>query len=47
MAKLYKDKFGNDALSAAKKNGYTIPTIEEFQFYQKSLKDFNEPDDNI
>lgn len=35
MAKLYKDKFGNDALSAAKKNGYTIPTIEEFQFYQK------------
>lgn len=34
MAKLYKDKFGENALKIAEKNGYHIPTIEEFQTYQ-------------
>lgn len=34
MAKLYKDKFGENALKVAEKNGYYIPTIEEFQTYQ-------------
>lgn len=35
MAKLYKDKFGENALKVAQKNGYYIPTIEEFETYQK------------
>ncbi len=34
MAKLYKDKYGENALSVAEKNGYHIPTKEEFKIYQ-------------
>jgi hypothetical protein len=34
MAKLYKEKFGDNALAVAKKNGYHIPTLEEFQNYR-------------
>lgn len=36
MAKLYKEKFGDDALAIAKKNGYKIPSLEEFQTYRSS-----------
>lgn len=42
MAKLYKDKFGDKALEVAKKNGYSIPTIEDFEFYQQSFRDMDE-----
>ena len=34
MAKLYKDKFGDQALKVAKDNGYYIPSIEEFREFQ-------------
>lgn len=34
MTKLYYDKFGDKAYEVAKKNGYYIPTLEEFQRYQ-------------
>lgn len=40
MAKLYKQKFGDNALSVAKKNGYYIPSIEEFQIYQSRPQEF-------
>lgn len=42
MAKLYKDKFGNDALKVAEKNGYYIPTIEEFKIFQQRPGEFRE-----
>jgi len=42
MAKLYKDKFGDNALDIARKNGYRIPTKEEFQIYQMPLSQFDE-----
>lgn len=35
MAKLYKDKYGEKALQMAEKDGYRIPTYEEFEQYQK------------
>lgn len=42
MAKLYKEKFGDNALQVAKKNGYSIPTIEDFKIYQKIPREFRE-----
>jgi hypothetical protein len=42
MAKLYKDKFGDDAKNIIKKNGYYIPTLEEFQIYQERPQEFRE-----
>jgi hypothetical protein len=42
MAKLYKEKFGNNALDVAKKNGYTIPTIEEYKIIQQRPQEFRE-----
>lgn len=42
MAKLYKDKFGDNALDVAEKNGYYIPTIDEFRSYQERPQDFRE-----
>lgn len=33
MAKLYTEKFGDNTMDVAKKNGYYIPTIEEFKRY--------------
>lgn len=42
MAKLYHDKFGEKALDVAKKNGYTIPTLEEFRIYQVRPQEFRE-----
>lgn len=42
MAKQYVDKFGDNALDVAKKNGYTIPTKEEFAAYQKSPREYRE-----
>lgn len=42
MAKLYAEKFGDNALAVAKKNGYTIPTIEDFQTYQQRPQEFRE-----
>ena len=42
MAKLYKDKFGDTALKVAQKNGYTIPTIEDFASYEKRPQEFRE-----
>lgn len=37
MAKLYKDKFGENAIKVAEKNGYRIPSVEEFEYYQNPL----------
>lgn len=42
MAKLYKDKFGENALQVAKKNGYYIPTIEEFRAFRLRPPEFRE-----
>jgi hypothetical protein len=42
MAKLYKDKFGNDALKVAEKNGYYIPSIEEFSTFRATPQEFRE-----
>lgn len=42
MAKLYKDKFGDEALKVAQKNGYYIPTLEEFQIFQQRPQEFRE-----
>ena len=42
MAKLYKDKFGDKALEVAEKNGYYIPTVEEFKSYQQRPQEFRE-----
>lgn len=42
MAKLYKDKFGDNALDVAKKNGYYIPTLEEFKTFQARPQEFRE-----
>lgn len=42
MAKVYKDKFGKDALAVAKKNGYKIPTLEEFKIYRSEPSQFYE-----
>ncbi len=42
MAKLYKDKFKENALDVAEKNGYYIPTIEEFQMIRAQPSEFRE-----
>jgi hypothetical protein len=42
MAKLYKNKFGDEAIKVAKKNGYYIPTIEEYQTFRASPQEFRE-----
>lgn len=42
MAKLYKDKFGENAQDVAKKNGYYIPTLEEFKSFQARPEEFRE-----
>ncbi len=42
MAKIYKDKYGENALSVAEKNGYYIPTLEEFKSYQQRPREFRE-----
>lgn len=42
MAKLYKDKFKENALNVAEKNGYYIPTIEEFQMIRAQPSEFRE-----
>lgn len=42
MAKLYKNKFGDHALSVAKKNGYYIPSVEEFAVFQQRPQEFRE-----
>lgn len=42
MAKLYKDKFGDNALKMAEKNGYYIPTLEEFRIFQQRPQEFRE-----
>jgi hypothetical protein len=42
MAKLYKEKFGDKALAVAEKNGYYIPTLEEFSTFQQRPQEFRE-----
>lgn len=43
MAKLYVNKFGKEnALAVAEKNGYYIPTKEEFVSFQKTPTEFRE-----
>lgn len=42
MAKLYKNKFGDKALDVAEKNGYYIPTVEEFTIFQQRPEEFRE-----
>jgi hypothetical protein len=38
MARLYKEKFGDNALDVAEKNGYRIPSIEEYRIYQSRFE---------
>ncbi len=42
MAKLYKEKFKENALNVAEKNGYYIPTIEEYQMIRANPQEFRE-----
>jgi len=42
MARLYKEKYGKDALDIAKKNGYTVPTVEEFRLFRERPPEFRE-----
>ncbi len=42
MTKLYLDKFGDKALEVAEKNGYQIPTYEEYKSYQQAPQEFRE-----
>lgn len=42
MAKLYIEKFGDKALDVAEKNGYSVPTYEEFGTYQERPQQFRE-----
>lgn len=42
MAKLYHDAFGEKAFDVAKKNGYTVPTLEQFRMYQARPQEFRE-----
>lgn len=42
MAKLYKDKYGDKARVVAEKNGYYIPSIEEFKIFQQSARELRE-----
>lgn len=42
MAKLYSEKFGDNAIDVAKKNGYYIPTIEEFKRYRTTNQEMLE-----
>lgn len=42
MAKLYVDKFGDNALDVAKKNGYDIPTYEEFEIYNMTPQEYRQ-----
>lgn len=43
MARLYVDKYGKEnALKVAEKNGYYIPTPDEFSSYQKVPQEFRE-----
>lgn len=40
MVKLYRDKFGDKAREVAKKNGYKIPSFEEFKIYQMTPEEY-------
>ena len=42
MAKLYKDKYGKTALDVAEKNGYYIPSLEEFKIFQSRPQEHRE-----
>jgi hypothetical protein len=43
MAKLYRDKFGKEnALKMAEKNGYNVPSLEEFASFQQQPREFRE-----
>ena len=42
MARLYKERFGENALKVAEKNGYYIPTLEEFKLFQSRPEEFRE-----
>lgn len=41
-ARLYKSKYGKEALNVAEKNGYYIPTLEEFKIFQQRPQEFRE-----
>ena len=42
MAKLYRDKFGKEAQAVAKKNGYYIPSVEEYKVFRSTPQEFRE-----
>jgi hypothetical protein len=42
MAKLYKDKFGDTALKIAEKNGYYIPTLDEFRAFRIQPQEYRD-----
>jgi hypothetical protein len=42
MAELYEQKFGDNALAIAKKNGYTIPSTEDFKIYASRPREYRE-----
>ena len=38
--KLYKEKYGDKAKDFLKKNGYKIPSFEEFKIYQMTPEEY-------
>jgi len=42
MATLYQDKYGDKALEEAEKDGYQIPTLEEFRAFNQTPREFRE-----
>lgn len=42
MAKLYTEKFGDKAIDVARKNGYSVPTLEEFKRYRTTHQEMLE-----
>ncbi len=42
MAKLYRKKFGDNAVNVAEKNGYHIPTYEEYKLFQLTPSEYRD-----
>lgn len=42
MMKLYLEKFGDKSLERAKKDGYSIPTLKEFDLYRSEAREFRD-----
>ncbi len=42
MAKLYYEKYGDEAAKIAEKNGYKIPTLEDYKSFREPSREFRE-----